>query len=131
MSRILKVRNIKVSSSQEGFADVKKENGLVRETVDNIVVSGLKNSRQFFQENFQNTSRWVQSTVDMTNKGQFQGMNKTYLSSLADIQVSQSLLLNHLKTILAPSSIAKPTDNSLQKQRENLYNFKVIETIMN
>jgi hypothetical protein len=136
MSRILKVRNIKVSSSQEGFSDVKKENGLVRENVDNLVIHGLKHSRQFFNENFQNTSLWVQNIVESTNKGQFQNMNKTYLSTVGDYHMSQTLLMNHLKTILAPSSFqvwAKGPllSGSFQKQRENLYTFRVFENIMN
>ena len=135
MSRILKVRNIKVSSSQDGFSDVKKENGLVRENVDNLVIHGLKNSRQFFHESFQNTSEWVQNKVEMTNKGHFQNMNKTYLSTVGDFHSSQTLLLNHLKVILAPSSFqvwAKGLfkSNSLQKQRESLYTYRVFENIM-
>jgi F-type H+-transporting ATPase subunit b len=138
MSRILKVRNIKVSSSQEGFSDVKKENGLVREGVDNLVIRGLKNSKQFFHESFQNTSQWVNAVVEMTNKKQFENMNKTYLSTVGDFHMSQTLLLNHLKTILAPSSFqvwAKEFSGTFgprnSKQRENLYTFKVLEKIIN
>ena len=136
MSRILKVRNIKVSSSQEGFSDVKKENGLVRENVDHLVINGLKHSRQFFHENFQNTSQWVENVVDTTNKGQFQTMNKTYLSTVGDFHMSQALLMNHLKTILAPSSLQNwgkdvLASNFSQKQRESLFNFRIFENIMN
>ena len=136
MSRILKVRSIKVSSSHEGFSDVQKENGLVRESVDNLVLHGLKHSRQFFMESFQNTSQWVQNTVDTTNRGSFLNINKMYLSTVGDFQMSQTFLLNHLKTLLAPNSFhiwAKDLlkSNSFQKQRENLYTFRVFENIMN
>ncbi len=140
MSKILKVRSIKVSSSQEGFSDVKKENGLVRENVDNLVVNGLKHSKQFFHESFQNTSQWVQNVVEMTNKNQFQNINKMYISTVGDYQISQTLLVNHLKTLLAPNSFqlwAKNFSNFStmtnpeggKSARENLFTLRVIENI--
>ena len=130
MSRILKVRHMKVSSSQEGFSSVALENKMVRESGDHLVVSGLKHSRQFSNESFQNTHQWVQNIVLSTNKGQFQNINKMYLQTVGDFQMQQTLLLNHLKTILAPSSfISKGKDQVAA--RENLYTFRVFEKIMN
>ena len=130
MSRILKIRSMKVSSSQEGFSNGARENEMVRDSVDQQIVHGLKHSRQFFQESFQNTQQWVLDVVLSTNKGQFQNINKMYLQTVGDQQIQQTLLLNHLKTILAPTSTLSK-DPTVSVQRENLYTFRVLEKIMN
>jgi len=133
MSKILKVRNIKVSSSQEGFSDVKKENGLVRENVDNLVVIGLKHSKQFFQESFQKTSDWVLGLVESTNKGSFQKMNHLYLSTLGNGFSSQALFFHQFKNLVAPRSFSLWTQDFLhfsgKNRQEKLYNFRIFKRL--
>ena len=130
MSRILKVRTRKVSASQGNFVDLQEENGFVRQNVDSLVMNGMKHSFDFFQEKTKNTSEWTQNVLELTNKNQFQTINKKYLSTVSDFQASDILLFHHLKFVLAPNAFQVAESNFPMITKEKMYNFRLFENIM-
>lgn len=130
MSRILKVRTRKVSASQGNFVDLQEENGFVRQNVDSLVMNGMKHSFDFFQEKTKNTSEWTQNVIELTNKNQFQSINKKYLSTVSDFQASDILLFHHLKFVLAPNAFQVAESKFPMITKEKMYNFRLFENIM-
>jgi hypothetical protein len=134
MSRLLKVRSLKVSSGalQGGFSPSQEKKD-VRETGEDFLLQGLSSSKQFFHESFQKTSEWVLHVVQSTNKGSFQKMNQIYLSTLGNGFSSQALFLNQFKNLVAPRSFSFWAQDSLnlssQNRQQKLYTFRILKRI--
>ena len=134
MSRLLKVRSLKVSSgSLQGTFTQSQEKKDVRETGEDFLLQGLQSSKQFFQESFQKTSTWVLHVVKSTNQGPFHKMNTMYLSTLGNGFSSQALFLNQFKNLVAPRSFSSWTHDFLNpsshRRQEKLYTFRLFERI--
>lgn len=136
MSRILKIRNIKVSESSGSLSYIKKENENVRDGLDQLALNGLKYSKQSVNTNFDNTFQWANSVIESTNKGQFQNINKLYLTTVGNFSMSQAIMLNHLKTVIAPSATQDISSekegnsyNLVKEKLEILYSFNLIEIL--
>jgi hypothetical protein len=134
MSRLLKVRSLKVSSGPlQGTLTHSQEKKDVRETGEDFLLQGLQSSKQFFHESFEKTSKWVLHVVDSTNKGSFQKMNQIYLSTLGNGFSSQALFFHQFKNLVAPRSFSLWTQDFLhfssQNRQEKLYTFHIFQRI--
>jgi F0F1-type ATP synthase membrane subunit b/b' len=123
MSRVLKLRKKKLSSSQEGVTSVQQENNKVRWSYDTLITNGFITSRSIFNNSFQRTQQWLQKLVTTTNQTHSQAMNKAYIHSIGQASLSQNLAITQLSTLCANklfvsylvkklSSLAKPKLNS-------------------
>lgn len=135
MGRILKIRSLKMSSgstSSGPLLEIKEEHELLKQKRDNSLLEGLKESRQLFQESSQNTQVWLQKVLDDINKNQLQEVNKSYFQSVSDLSIAQALVLNNLKTVLAPSS-NKSTGGfafiSKDPSKEKFFTSKILESL--
>jgi hypothetical protein len=99
MSRILKLRKKKLSSSQEGVTSLQQENKKVRWSYDTLLTSGFITSRSIFNNSFQRTQQWLQKLITTTNQTHSQAMNKTYIDSVGQASLSQNLNLIQLSTL--------------------------------
>jgi hypothetical protein len=144
MSRLIKVRSLKVSSgSLQDTLTHSQEKKNVSQSGEDFLLQGLSSSKQFFQESFQKTSAWVLDIVELTNKGSFQKMNQMYLSTLGNGFSSQTLFLNQFKNLVAPRSFSLWTKDlqnlkgsmkgsssfSSQNRQEKLYTFRLFKRI--
>jgi len=143
MSRILKVRSRKIATPQsnESLSNIQKENYAVRQTRDTLLSNGLSTSLNFFQEKTNATSKWLEASVQHTNKNQLQNMNMKYLSTLGDFQTQDIFLFHHLKSVLAPNAFQQAgiqqifNEGPLDKvnvfiSKEKFYNYRIFENIM-
>jgi len=107
MSRILKLRKNKLSSSQEGVTSLQQENNKVRNNYETLLANGLNTSRIAFNESFQRTEKWLHDMVENTNKTHYQSMNKAYIYSIGEASLSQNLALSQVSAEL-PEKIYFP-----------------------
>lgn len=132
MSRILKIRNLKMNagSASGPLQEMKQEHEIIKQQRDQSLLNALKESRQLFQESAQSTQVWLQKVLEDVNKNQLQEMNKAYIQSVSDLSTSQALVLNNLKTIIAPSSYKASGILSAQDSSKDLFfTAKVFETL--
>jgi hypothetical protein len=134
MSRLLKVRSLKVSSGAvQGGISSSQEQKDVRESGEDFLLQGLSSTKNSFHESFLKTSEWVVQVVHSTNKGSFQKMNQIYLSTLGTGFSSQALFFNQLKNLVAPRSFSSWVQDFLnfssQNRQEKLYTFRVLKRI--
>jgi len=132
MSRILKIRNLKMNagSASGPLQEMKQEHEIIKQQRDQSLLNALKESRQLFQESAQSTQVWLQKVLEDVNKNQLQEMNKAYIQSVSDLSTSQALVLNNLKTIIAPSSYkASGILNAQDSSKDLFFTAKVFETL--
>lgn len=134
MSRLLKVRSLKVSSgSFQGTLINSQEKKEVRDIAEDFLSQALHSSKQFFHESFEKTSKWVLFIVHLTNKGSFQKMNQIYLSTLGNGFSSQAFFFHQFKNLGAPRSFSFWTQNfitfSSQNFQQKLYTFRIFHTL--
>ena len=135
MSRILKVRNLKISTPQSNLNNFQAENTQVSQTRDTILTNSFRDSIDLFQEKTTNTSKWLDTTILNTNKVQLKNMNKKYLQTVGDFQVQDIFLFYHLKSVLAPNAFQatgfhKIFTGSKGINKEKFFNYRLIENIM-
>jgi hypothetical protein len=107
MTRILKLRKNKLSSSQEGVTSLQQENDKIRTSYETLLANGLSASRSAFNESFQRTEKWLQDMVENNNKTHFKAINKAYIYSVGEASLSQNLALNQVSSEL-PEKIYFP-----------------------
>jgi len=107
MSRILKLRKNKLSSSQEGVTSLQQENDKIRNSYETLLANGLNTSRTAFNESFQRTEKWLHDMVENTNKTHYQSMNKAYIYSVGEASLSQNVALSQVSAEL-PEKIYFP-----------------------
>ena len=133
--RILKIRSLKMNSATgSALLEMKQENDGGHQLRDSFVTDALKESRHFFNETYQNTQVWLSKVLDDINKNQLQEMNSAYLHSISDLSVSQNLLLNNLKTVIAPYSYkASKLQISLRPSsaKETFFTSKLCSILVN
>ena len=106
MSRILKFRNKKMSTSQEGVTSMQKENDKVRDSYQSLVSSGLNLSENMLKKNLQHTEKWLESKTENANKTKLEPANKAYIYSLGETVFSQNLALS--QPFAQPSKVPLP-----------------------
>lgn len=138
MSRILKVRNMKMNSSNSGqsdFIEMKEENEKMKKMRDEALSEAFKESKHYLNESYQKTSSWVQKVLQDVNKKKLQKMNKTYIDSMQNLSFAQTLTLQNLKTVIAPSSYKASGLSSLNNSenskmsKENLFNTLLLKSL--
>jgi len=106
MSRLLKLRQRKISGLQDG-SPVQDKNlfpSEVYQASDNLVSSGIKTSRTYFSNASQSTQDWLSSKVETTNQVFFKPLNTAYVSSLRQSQEEHGSLWMEMSVLLAPGS---------------------------
>lgn len=94
LSRILKVRQKKISHSQEGSGALLEEKGKVCKSLNGLIERGIGRSRSLFQENLQKTQAWLSHVVNDTNRTSLRPANESYVASLGEKAISQSLVID-------------------------------------
>ena len=107
MSRVLKLRKNKLSSSQQGVTTLQQENDKIRNSYERVLANGLNTSRTAFNDNFQRTEKWLHTMVENTNKTHYQSMNKAYVYSVGEASLSQNFALSQVSAEL-PEKIYFP-----------------------
>lgn len=131
MSRILKIRQLKMNTGvSKGVQEMKEEHLNLQQNRDLFLLQALKESRQLFQESSQNTQVWLHKVLQDINKNQGQDMNKAYLQSISDLTISQGLIQNNFKTILAPVSYKASGFNITSDSAKDLFfTAKVLDSL--
>jgi hypothetical protein len=127
MTRILKLRKNKLSSSQEGVTSLQQENDKIRTSYETLLANGLSVSRSAFNESFQLTEKWLQDIVENNNKTHFKAINKAYIYSVGEASLSQNLALNQVSSEL-PEKIYFPILLEKIKNLSKENNFSKIST---
>ena len=127
MTRILKLRKNKLSSSQEGVTSLQQENDKIRISYETLLANGLSASRGAFNESFQRTEKWLQDMVENNNKTHFKSINKAYIYSVGEASFSQNLALNQVSSEL-PEKIYFPILLEKIKNLSKENNFSKIST---
>ena len=94
LSRILKVRQKKVSLSQQGSTALLQEKEKVGDSLNALVEQGVSTSKRLFQENLQTTYLWIDQAVREANHTTLRDANQSYIASLGERTISQSLLVD-------------------------------------
>jgi hypothetical protein len=127
MTRILKLRKNKLSSSQEGVTSLQQENDKIRTSYETLLANGLSASRSAFNESFQRTEKWLHDMVENNNKTHFKAINKAYIYSVGEASLSQNLALNQVSSEL-PEKIYFPILLEKIKNLSKENNFSKIST---
>ena len=139
MSRILKVRQMKMNSGNSGQSDflkMKEENEEIKLRRDKALSEAFKESKDFLNESYQKTSSWVQKVLQDVNKKKLQKMNKTYVDSVQHLSFAQTLTLLNLKTVIAPLSYktagisALKSSEALKTSKDTFFNTLLISLIL-
>ena len=94
LSRILKVRQKKVSLSQQGASALLQEREKVEGTLNRLVEQGVRTSKGLFQENLQATQQWVNQVITDSNRTTLRDANQSYIATLGEKTISQNLAVD-------------------------------------
>jgi hypothetical protein len=94
LSRILKVRQKKVSLSQQGSNVLLQEKEKVGESLNTLIEQGVSTSKRMFQENLDTTRHWLDQVVKDANRTTLREANETYVASLGEKTISQNLVVD-------------------------------------
>jgi hypothetical protein len=94
LSRILKVRQKKVSLSQQGASALLQEKEKVEGTLNTLVERGVRTSKGLFQENLQTTQQWVNQVITDSNRTTLRDANQSYIATLGEKTISQNLVID-------------------------------------
>lgn len=94
LSRILKVRQKKVSLSQQGSNVLLQEKEKVGESLNTLIEQGVSTSKRMFQENLDTTRHWLDQAVKDANRTTLREANETYVASLGEKTISQNLVVD-------------------------------------
>ena len=94
LSRILKVRQKKVSHSQEGSTALLQEKEKVGGSLNMLIEQGVGTSKRLFQENLEKTQSWLDNVIKDTNRTTLRNANQSYIASLGEKSISQNLVVD-------------------------------------
>lgn len=94
LSRILKVRQKKVSHSQQGSSALLEEKEKVCDSLDKLIEQGVGTSKVLFRENLEKTEAWLNHVASDTNHTTLRPANELYIASLGEKSISQSLVID-------------------------------------
>ena len=94
LSRILKVRQKKVSLSQQGTTTLLQEKVKVEASLNTLIEQGVGVSKKLFQENLHATQAWLGKVISDTNQTTLKAANQSYIASLGEKTISQNLVVD-------------------------------------
>ena len=94
LSRILKVRQKKVSFSQQGTSGLLQEKEKVLGTLNTLVEQGVRVSKRLFQENSEATQQWLDQVVTSSNHTTLKNANQSYVVTLGEKAISQNVAID-------------------------------------
>ena len=94
LSRILKVRQKKVSLSQQGTSALLQEREKVEESLNTLVEQGVRVSKGLFQENLQATQEWSAQALTNSNRTTLKDANQSYVMTLGEKTISQNVAVD-------------------------------------
>lgn len=97
MSLILKLRKNKLAGSQNNVNSLMQENQKVRTNYETLFNTALTTSKSAFNANFKRIEKWLNDTVENTEKKHYQSLNKTYILSVGENSLSQNLAFSKFK----------------------------------
>jgi hypothetical protein len=94
LSRILKVRQKKVSLSQQGTSALLQEREKVEESLNTLVEQGVRVSKGLFQDNLQATQEWSNQALTDSNRTTLKNANQSYVMTLGEKTISQNVAVD-------------------------------------
>ncbi len=94
LSRILKVRQKKISLSQQGASALLQESEKVEGTLNTLVEQGVGVSKGLSQENLQATQQWLHQVVTDSNRTNLKNGNQSYVLTLGEKIISQNVAVD-------------------------------------
>lgn len=94
LSRILKVRQRRVSLSQQGTSALLEEREKVEGSLNTLVEQGVRVSKGLFQENLQATHQWLDQVVSDSNRTTLRDANQSYVATLGENTISQNVAVD-------------------------------------
>ena len=94
LSRILKVRQKKVSLSQQGASALLEEREKVEGSLNALVEQGVRASKGLFQENLEATQEWLNQALTNSNRTTLQDANQSYVLTLGEKTISQNVAVD-------------------------------------
>ena len=94
LGRILKVRQKKVSLSQQGSNVLLQEKEKVADSLNTLIEQGVSTSKRMFQENLHTTRLWLDQVVKDSNRTTLREANEAYVASLGERTISQNLIID-------------------------------------
>jgi F-type H+-transporting ATPase subunit b len=94
LSRILKVRQKKISLSQQGSNVLLEEREKVGDSLNTLIEQGATTSKKMFQENLYTTHLWLDQVVKDANQTTLREANEAYVASLGERTISQNLVVD-------------------------------------
>ena len=94
LSRILKVRQKKVSLSQQGASALLQEREKVEGSLNALVEQGVRVSKGLFQENLQATQEWLNKALIDSNRTTLKDANQSYVATLGEKTISQNVAVD-------------------------------------
>ena len=91
MSLILKLRKNKLAGSQDNVNNLQQENRKIKTNYETLFTTALTTSKNAFNTNFKRIEKWLNNTVEDTEKKHYQSLNKTYICSVGESSLSQNL----------------------------------------
>lgn len=95
ISRILALRKKKMGFSQEGMISLQQENKKVQENYEMLVSKAFTTSKTLFNNLFLRTTNWLKTHAASINKTHYKNVNASYMHSLGETSLSQTLLFYH------------------------------------
>lgn len=96
MSRLLKFRKKKMSGSEDGVNFLVSENEQIKNHFDSMIAKSLHTSRNIFNDNIHRTENWLSNVKDDTNKKHYDNLNTTYIASIGEHSLEESMTLFQL-----------------------------------
>lgn len=94
LSRILKVRQKKVSLSQQGASALLEEREKVEGSLNALVEQGVRASKGLFQENLEATQEWLNQALTNSNRTTLKDANQSYVLTLGEKTISQNVAVD-------------------------------------
>jgi hypothetical protein len=91
MSRILKYRKKRLNVSQQGVTSMNQEKTQISSSADSVLENALKSGKSSFKDMLQATEIWLSNLVEQTNRTKLLHTNSSYLSSVGETSLSQSI----------------------------------------
>lgn len=91
MSRILKYRKKRLNISQQGVTSMNQEKSQISSSADSVLENALKSGKSSFKDVLQATENWLSNLVLQTNRTKLLHTNSSYLSSVGETSLSQSI----------------------------------------
>lgn len=146
MSRILKYRKKRLNVSQQGVTSMNQEKTQISSSANSVLENALKSGKSSFKDMLQATQNWLSNLVEQTNRTKLLHTNSSYLSSVGETNLSQSIsvqpvfsnfsstiflnaLFQQLNHLSSKSSFTSKTTDSKKQVTEKENSIKKVKKI--